>query len=139
MRDRLIEIFRKTNYQSRQNGMTSNLATQFTDYALEQIADSLLSEGVIVPNVAKAVDFVEVVRCKDCRFWKEESVENADTHIPLEELWGVKLPIKSVGIGVCECEKFYGECKDERLFLYRALNPLETTKDDFCSFGERSK
>lgn len=25
-----------------------------------------------VPNVATAVDFVEVVRCRDCKYWAEE-------------------------------------------------------------------
>ena len=49
MRDRLIKLFRKVNYQSRPNGITANLGTQFTDFALEQIADAFLAEGVIVP------------------------------------------------------------------------------------------
>ena len=49
MRDRLIEIFHKVNYQNRPNGMTANLATQFTDYALGEIVDALLAEGVFVP------------------------------------------------------------------------------------------
>ena len=48
MRERLIELFRNVNYQNRENGMTANLATQFTEYALEQIVDALISEGVIV-------------------------------------------------------------------------------------------
>lgn len=51
MKEGLIEIFHKLNYQNRPNGMTANLATQFTEYALEQIVDKLLSEGVIVSPV----------------------------------------------------------------------------------------
>ena len=51
MRDRLIELFYKINYQVRENGLMANLATQFTDYAIEQIVDKLLAEGVIVPPV----------------------------------------------------------------------------------------
>lgn len=49
MRDRLIEIFHNTNYQNRQNGLTANLATQFTEYALGKVVDALLANGIIVP------------------------------------------------------------------------------------------
>ena len=49
MRDRLIEIFRKINYQNRPDGLTANLATQFSEYALREIVDALLASGVIVP------------------------------------------------------------------------------------------
>lgn len=49
MRDKLIEIFRNTNYQNRQNGLTANLATQFTEYALGEVVDTLLANGIIVP------------------------------------------------------------------------------------------
>ena len=49
MRDRLIEIFRKTNYQNRPDGLTANLATQFSEYALREIVDALLANGIIVP------------------------------------------------------------------------------------------
>lgn len=49
MRDRLIEIFRNTNYQNRPDGLTANLATQFSEYALREIVDALLANGVIVP------------------------------------------------------------------------------------------
>lgn len=48
MRDRLVELFHKINYQSRENGLFSNLATQFTDFAIEQIADHLIAEGVVM-------------------------------------------------------------------------------------------
>lgn len=49
MRDRLIELFHKVNYQSRPNGLTANLATQFTDYSLNEIIDALIANGVIAP------------------------------------------------------------------------------------------
>ena len=49
MKDKLIEIFRKVNYQTRPNGLTANLATQFTDYALGEVVDAILAEGIIVP------------------------------------------------------------------------------------------
>lgn len=47
MKKTLIEIFRETNYQSRKNGMTANLATQFTDYALEQIVEHFIDKGIV--------------------------------------------------------------------------------------------
>ncbi len=52
MKNRLIELFHKVNYKSRSNGITANFATQFTDFALGEIADALLSNGVIVPPIS---------------------------------------------------------------------------------------
>lgn len=50
MRDRLIEIFKKINYKPfEQCNIDANLATQFTEYALNHIVDELLANGVIVP------------------------------------------------------------------------------------------
>lgn len=66
MRDRLIEIFRKTNYQNRPDGLTANLATQFSEYALREIVDALLANGVIVPPV-KVNQFVYVIDRADIR------------------------------------------------------------------------
>lgn len=51
MRDRLIEIFKKTKYSPVKGGLEATLATQFSEYALNQIIDKLLAEGVIVPPV----------------------------------------------------------------------------------------
>lgn len=49
MRDRLIELFRKIEYTPfPEMTMKSNLGNQFTDYALNCIADELLANGVIV-------------------------------------------------------------------------------------------
>ena len=72
MRDRLIELFHKINYQSRENGLTANLATQFTDYAIEQIADKLIAEGVILtPCVAMVEQFI-----KDGKFDRKHTAHN---------------------------------------------------------------
>ena len=49
MRDRLIEIFKKTNYKPfEQCNIDANLANQFSNYALNCIVDKLLANGVIV-------------------------------------------------------------------------------------------
>lgn len=42
-----------------------------------------------VPNVATAVDFVEVVRCKDCKYWgiREGNDPNKNYFCNLENLW----------------------------------------------------
>lgn len=63
-----------------------------------------------VPNVATAVDFVEVVRCKDCEHWKDTSLDTET-----EDHWG-------------ECRRPLGD--------YRYS---ETSENDFCSYGERSE
>lgn len=51
MRDRLIELFKKINYNPVKGGIKANLANQFSEYALNQIIDELLANGVIVPPV----------------------------------------------------------------------------------------
>ena len=48
-RDRLIEIFKKTEYTPfPEMTMTANLGNQFTEYGLNCIVDNLLANGVIV-------------------------------------------------------------------------------------------
>lgn len=50
MRDRLIEIFKNTNYKPfEQCNIKANLVNQFSDYALNCIVDKILANGVIVP------------------------------------------------------------------------------------------
>ena len=50
MRDRLIELFKKTDYNIFPDSTVSaNLANQFSEYALNDIVDKLLKNGVIVP------------------------------------------------------------------------------------------
>lgn len=48
MRERLIEIFKKTRYKVFPNGgIEFNLATQFTEFALNDIVDNLIENGVV--------------------------------------------------------------------------------------------
>jgi hypothetical protein len=50
MRDRLVELFKKIEYTPFLGSPSiSNLALQFTDYALYSICDDLIENGVIVP------------------------------------------------------------------------------------------
>lgn len=63
-----------------------------------------------VPNVATAVDFVEVVRCKDCKHWVKDGYD----------------PIICRDFGSCTCE--YWEHPSEY---------YETNGNDYCSYGER--
>lgn len=83
MRDRLIEIFKKTNYNPVEGGLKANLANQFSEYALNQIIDNLLAEGVIVPPFpAKIGDKVYRIMCrgyKDFRI-REETIWIVDNH-----------------------------------------------------------
>ena len=49
-RDRLIELFKKIEYTPfPEMTMKAKFENQFTDYALNSIADKLLANGVIVP------------------------------------------------------------------------------------------
>ena len=50
MRDRLVELFKKIEYTPYLGSPSiSNLALQFTDYALYSICDDLIDSGVVVP------------------------------------------------------------------------------------------
>ena len=58
-RDRLIELFKKIEYTPfPEMTMKSNLGNQFTDYALNCIADHLIANGVIVPELKKGAVYV---------------------------------------------------------------------------------
>lgn len=63
-----------------------------------------------IPNVATAVDFVEVVRCKDCKYWK-----------PYPNLYGEN--------------RTDGDCA-HLSEIHDAARPM-TEKTHFCSAGER--
>ena len=65
-----------------------------------------------VPNTAVAVDFVEVVRCKDCRCWEKIGID----------------PITNYTFGYCR----HYQWQDEE-------NSRETNGQDYCSYGERRK
>lgn len=61
MRNRLIELFKKTDYKIFPNcTISANLANQFSEYALNDIVDKFLEKGVIVP-LCKKGDTVYVV------------------------------------------------------------------------------
>lgn len=67
-----------------------------------------------VPNVATAVDFVEVVRCKDCKYWEHDKRSyNRGYHF-----------------GECTCPHWEGSSVWDR---------HDTTIDDYCSQGERKE
>ena len=68
-----------------------------------------------VPNVATVVDFVEVVRCKDCKKW--EHYENTS------------------GAGYCHNKKY---CFTYGTMLDREFTPI-TNPYDYCSYGERKE
>lgn len=65
-----------------------------------------------VPNAATAVDFVEVVRCKDCKHWRHTFHD----------------PITNYDYGICLCGHWEG-----------AEEFASTTSNDFCSYGERNE
>lgn len=80
MRYRLIEIFKKIEYTPfPEMTMKSNLANQFTDYALNKIVDEMIANGVICPP-CKEGDVVYVV-CRS-HFSKNASIrEQKATHL----------------------------------------------------------
>ena len=55
-------------------------------------------------------DVVEVVRCKDCKYWNEKGFD----------------PILDVKFGICNCEHL------ENDYFY-----IETDETDFCSYGAK--
>ena len=77
--------------------------------SIEQYAN-LLANAIIVSNALKeyrAEDFVKVVRCKDCQFWKTET--------------------EPLGI----------ECEPGEAAHYCHLSGMITRTDDFCNYGGR--
>ena len=64
-----------------------------------------------VPNAATPVDFVEIIRCKDCKWWYERGFD----------------PILNWYYG--RCERPLGE--------YNESDGFETVDKDFCSYAER--
>ena len=91
-----------------------------------------------VKNLPTA-DVVEVVRCKDCEYWEEITLDNTEGYFSPEELLGLpfRLPIRSLGEGICQCEHWEGRVVDDKFLAF--VEQLITTANDFCSFGERKK
>ena len=65
-------------------------------------------------DLEPAADVVEVVRCKDCKYWDNVDVDYKGN------------PIKTYA-GECQCSQWENE-------YYR----YATTGNDFCSYGERA-
>lgn len=131
-KERLIEILNNApiGYET--------LGGRFFKHIIENIADHLLENGVVVPPV-KIGDVVSVVRCKDCIYFQDRYVELPD---------GSKRPYKkgessvplSVGINV---GSYCTRIDYAIVHGYRHGEPsvdetrLWTEPDDFCSYGEK--
>lgn len=74
-------------------------------------------------NKAPAVDAVEVVRCKDCKWYKP------DTEFGIDKATGRYDHSKIV-------KKPYGECMGQN-FHFTEDGFLRVGDNDFCSYGER--
>lgn len=97
------------------------------------IADPDSGEGfVYVQDIDEAptVDAVEVVRCKDCKYFKPAHFKADDgTETPWDETFS--FDYRSDGI-------HYGaRCKHERNTAYGLKDMAFRKADDFCSYGER--
>ena len=80
------------------------------DALLSRLPDDLPYKASVKRVLIQApeADVVEVVRCKDCEYWKDTSSDTVT-----EDHWG-------------ECRKPLGD------YSY-----CETAEKDFCSYGER--
>lgn len=95
MRDRLVELFKKIEYTPYLGSPSiSNLALQFTDYALYSICDDLIENGVVVPP-CKIGDTVYAI-------WKDEVLKakvgniHITTHKERTTMWlGVSIRAKN--------------------------------------------
>ena len=73
-------------------------------------------------------DIVEVVRCKDCRFWKEYAFANGDERLLCEKEFGFPIKTTHSGRGECCCEDWKPKG-----------HIIETGMNDYCSYGERKE
>ena len=60
-RDRLIELFSEIEFEPVPNAIKANLKNQFSSYALGQIVNQLIANGVGIAEDATTTDAVEVV------------------------------------------------------------------------------
>lgn len=109
------------------------------DEILKKLPDDLPYKASVkrVLMQAPEADVVEVVRCKECEYWEEITLDNTDGYFSPEELLGLpfRLPIRSLGEGICQCEHWEGRVVDDKFLAF--VEQLKTTAHDFCSFGER--
>ena len=92
MRDRLIELFKKIDYKIFPNStVTANLANQFSEYALNDIVDKLLANGVIVPP-CKVGDKVYVI----CNYTVQETTVFSMSAETEEKKWVFFIKAKAV-------------------------------------------
>ena len=89
-----------------------------------------VQKAKIILGFSPTADVVEVVRCKDCRFWEEYCVKDADEIALLEKEFGFEIRITSVCIGECQCKQWQG---------IGACGIRQTGLNDYCSYGERSE
>lgn len=85
----------------------ASFAGMFTDELGFAVSIEAVLEAL---DSAPAADVVEVVRCKDCRYWEEIGID----------------PITDYTFGYCR----HYQWQDEE-------NSRETNGQDFCSYGER--
>ena len=78
------------------------------EYCAKGMADQIPNIEELCDCFKNTADVVEVVRCRDCRHWKDTSCDTV-----IGEHWG-------------ECRKPLGD--------YRYC---ETAENDYCSYGER--
>ena len=100
----------------------------------DEFKKDLIHLGFFPALVARALekaptaDVVEVVRCKNCRYWKEYCIKDEVERLYLERLWGFPISITSTGIGKCCCEHWkFTEHYDRH----------KTDENDYCSYGKR--
>ena len=97
------------------------------------IRDDLYIDGKAFARVKghiEEADAVEVVRCKDCEYFKPAHFKADDgTETPWDETFNWDDRSDGIYHG--------GKCKHERNTAYGQKNMAFRKPDDFCSYGER--
>lgn len=78
---------------------------------------------------------MEVLRCKDCKYWLAETVDLIDNY-EFRKLCR-EFPITSTGIGECRCD--FWKILDKPIHTREVVlvERHETYENDYCSHGER--
>ena len=69
MQDKLVKIFKNTNYKPFPNTIEANLANQFSEYALENIILEMIKQGTLVLPVNIGDELWDIYRNKP-RKWE---------------------------------------------------------------------